>query len=224
MTIDYEQLKLFVQDALLEGDLGVRSRMAHDGPGGMMAPSAPANVPHRMPAAEPSKNTGDPKANKLYDVALVAREATEELVEALDEPIFDDAYEHAFKASASLRRALNSLEQTGAKPTPQQRVVAPPAGNQKYASTTSYEGPTSAARQAAAAGGLSWGAHPGGVALNDISELAQLAQTQSAQLQKAIESYEALDDEDVKLFASYFAGESLKEPSLEGGIVAERGK
>lgn len=122
MTIDYDQLKSFVKEAMFTG-------------GGIMEPSAPEDVPHRMPAAEPSgkeQDMGDPKANKLYDLALIAREATEQLVESLDEPIFDGAYEHAFKASACLRRVLNSLEESGAHPMPDQRVVAPPPWLQKY--------------------------------------------------------------------------------------------
>ena len=124
MTVDYKQLKKLVLQEL-----------ATDGPGGVMAPSAPRDVPLRMPAAgtdTPEQDQGDSKANEMYDIALVAREAAEELVEALDEPIFDAAYEHAFKASASLRRALNSLEETGAHPMPDQRVVPPPPRKQKY--------------------------------------------------------------------------------------------
>jgi len=88
-----------------------------------------------MPAAEPSgkeQDMGDLKANKLYDLALIAREATEQLVESLDEPIFDGAYEHAFKASACLRRTLNSLIESGAHPMPAQHVVSPPPWLQKY--------------------------------------------------------------------------------------------
>jgi len=75
---------------------------------------------------------GDPKTNKLYALALNAREATEQLVEALDEPIYDGAYEQAFKATTCLRRVLNDLESAGAHPMPQQRVVASPARQQKY--------------------------------------------------------------------------------------------
>ena len=155
MSVNYEQLKLLVHEAL-----------AADGPGGMMEPTAPAGVPHRMPVANPTREEGDPKANKLYVVALTAREAAEKLVEALDEPLFDDAYEFAFKASAALRRVLNALEEAGAKPTPEQRVVAPPPNQQKYSSTTNYSGPS-----AAAAGPTSFGVHAqSGVALSDISE------------------------------------------------------
>jgi hypothetical protein len=68
----------------------------------------------------------------MYDIALAAREATEELVEALDDPIFDAAYEHAFKASSCLRRVFNSLEETGAHPMPDRQVVPPAPRRQKY--------------------------------------------------------------------------------------------
>jgi len=122
MNIDYKQLEALVREAMFTG-------------GGINEPSAPEGVPHRMPAAdndEKEQDKGDPKANKLYDVALAAREAAEKLVEALDEPIYDDAYEHAFKASACLRKALNSLEGSGAHPMPDQRVVAPDKEQQPY--------------------------------------------------------------------------------------------
>jgi len=131
MTVDYEQLKLFVKEAMFTG-------------GGINEPSAPRNVPHRMPAADTvdkEQDMGDPEANKMYDIALAAREATEELVEALDDPLFDSAYEHAFKASASLRRVLNSLEETGAHPMPPQRVVPPPPKQQKFGEYSPYQGP-----------------------------------------------------------------------------------
>lgn len=124
MSINYKQLK----DLVLQELVG-------DGPGGEMGASAPADVPHRMPAADPpekEQDMGDDKANELYEVALVAREATEKLVEALDEPIYDGAYEHAFKASACLRRCLNELVGVGAHPMPWQRVVAAPRYQQKY--------------------------------------------------------------------------------------------
>ena len=122
MTIDYEQLKTFVKEAMFTG-------------GGINEPSAPEGIPIRMPAADSApkdQERGDPEANRLYDVALNAREATEVLVEALDDPTYDAAYEHAFKASACLRRTLNSLEDAGAHPMPQDRVVAPPANQQAY--------------------------------------------------------------------------------------------
>jgi hypothetical protein len=122
MSIDYEQLKLFVQEAMFTQ-------------GGINEPSSPVGIPHRMPAADDSEkeqDKGDPVANKLYDYALAAREATEKLVEKLDDPFYDDAYENAFKASACLRKALNSLEGSGAHPMPDQRVVAPPGNQQRY--------------------------------------------------------------------------------------------
>ena len=123
MSIDYSQLKALVKEAMFTG-------------GGINEPSGPEGIPHRMPAAETDpydQEQGNEDANRLYDVALTAREAAEQLVEALDDPIFDAAYEHAFKASACLRRALNSLEESGAHPMPQQRVVASPPLMQKYA-------------------------------------------------------------------------------------------
>lgn len=202
MSIDYEQLKMFVRAELTEDFAAV------DGGGGMMVPSAPADVPHRMPAAEPPKEKGDPAANKLYDVALVAREATEKLVVALEDPIFDNAYEHAFKASASLRKTLNSLEASGAKPEPTQRVVAPPAFQQKYADSVPYGAPK--------VGGMSrvtFGAHPPGVALSAISETPLDLATFSSRLKGAIEAYEGLNDEELQLFAGYFAGDNLENPS-----------
>jgi hypothetical protein len=138
MAIDYNQLKEFVREA-----------MVHDGPGGSMAPSAP-EVPHRMPAANPAPQEGDETANKLYYVALDAREATEKLVEALDDPLFDAAYENAFKASANLRKVLNILEDAGARPPSYDRVVAPPRSAQKYATASS--GPSFGGGDSAAMG------------------------------------------------------------------------
>jgi hypothetical protein len=122
MSIDYKQLKSLVKEAMFTG-------------GGINEPSAPEDIPHRMPAADPPEHEQDmgvPVANEMYDVALAAREAVEKLVEALDSPIFDGAYEHAFKASACMRRALNSIEDAGAHPMSYQRVVAPPVNQQKY--------------------------------------------------------------------------------------------
>jgi hypothetical protein len=122
MSIDYKQLKSLVKEAMFTG-------------GGINEPSAPEGIPHRMPAAEPpdhEQDMGEPAANEMYDLALAAREAVEKLVEALDSPIFDGAYEHAFKASACMRRALNSIEDAGAHPMSYQRVVAPPVNQQKY--------------------------------------------------------------------------------------------
>ena len=201
MSIDYEQLKMFVRAELAEDVAAV------DGAGGMMAPSAPADVPHRMPAADPPKDKGDPVANKLYDIALIAREATEKLVVALDDPIFDNAYEYAFKASASLRKALNSIEMSGAKPQPTQRVVAPPAGRQKYRDGESYQGPSAIGSVSA------FGAHSPGVALSDINEAPLDLATFSSKLKGAIEAYEGLNDEELQLFAGYFAGDKLETSS-----------
>jgi len=128
MSINYKQLKTFVKEAMFTG-------------GGINEPSAPSGVPHRMPAADTKDKEqyqGDPKANTLYAIALKAREATEELIEALDDPVYDDAYEHAFKATSNLRKVLNSIEQMGAHPMPDQRVVAPPKQDQKYSGTGGY--------------------------------------------------------------------------------------
>jgi hypothetical protein len=130
MSIDYEQLKTLVKEAMFTG-------------GGINEPSAPEGIPIRMPAADISgkeQDMGDPKANKLYEVALKARETTEELIEKLDQPIYDDAYEHAFKASACLRRALNSLIESGAHPMPWQQVVPPPSKQQKFGNYVPYQG------------------------------------------------------------------------------------
>jgi len=130
MTIDYKQLETLVREAMFTG-------------GGINEPSAPMGVPHRMPAAEPpdkEQDMGDDEANEKYDIALAAREATEQLVEALDLPIYDGAYEHAFKASACLRKALNSLVEVGAHPMPIQRVVAPDPGEQMYSAGGSNAG------------------------------------------------------------------------------------
>jgi hypothetical protein len=130
MSIDYEQLKDFVKEAMFTG-------------GGINEPSAPEGIPIRTPSSDISgreQDMGDPKANKLYDAALKAREATEQLVEKLDEPIYDAAYENAFKASACLRRVLNNLKESGAHPMPDQEVVPPPSKQQKYGNYLPYQG------------------------------------------------------------------------------------
>ena len=122
MSINYKQLKSLVREAMFTG-------------GGINEPSAPEGVPHRSPAGDiddKEQDMGDEEANEKYDIALVAREAAEKLVESLDEPIYDGAYEHAFKASKSLGDVLNELTAVGAHPMPQQRVVALPPGEQKY--------------------------------------------------------------------------------------------
>ena len=130
MSIDYKQLKTLVREAMFTG-------------GGINEPSYPEDIPHRMPAADTQdkeQDMGDPEANKLYDIALAAREATEELVAALDNPVYDNAYEYAFKATSCLRNVLNSLEVSGAHPMPDQRVVAPPAKMQRYGGSLPYAG------------------------------------------------------------------------------------
>lgn len=122
MSIDYKQLEALVREAMFTG-------------GGINEPSAPEGVPHRMPAADTDDNEqdmGDEEANEKYEIALAAREATEKLVEALDEPIYDGAYEHAFKATRALGEALNELVGVGAHPMPVQRVVALPPDQQRY--------------------------------------------------------------------------------------------
>jgi hypothetical protein len=122
MSIDYEQLRTLVKEAMFTS-------------GGINEPSAPEGVPHRMPAAdtdEKEQDMGDPEANEKYDICLAAREATEKLVEALDQPLYDGAYEHAFKATRALGEALNELVAVGAHPMPDQRVVALPPDQQKY--------------------------------------------------------------------------------------------
>jgi len=95
--------------------------------GGIMDPNMVPFVPHREPAADPPVEDEEPTpADLMYQLALKAREATEDLVKALDHPIYDEAYEAAFKATAALRDALNALEGVGADPVPDERVVAPP--------------------------------------------------------------------------------------------------
>ena len=178
MSIDYNQLKTLVKEAMFTG-------------GGINEPSAPEGVPHRMPAADTGnkeQDMGDPEANDKYDIALAAREATEQLVEALDEPIYDGAYEHAFKASACLRKVLNELISVGAHPMPDQRVVAPPADQQPYS------GGAYAADFMGAAGSF-------GPALEENIESFPM------DVQKAIHAFEALGPDEVQLFKAYFAGD-----------------
>jgi len=122
MSINYKQLQELVKEAMFVA-------------GGINEPSAPVGVSHRMPAADfetKEQDKGDPKANELYELARQAREATEQLVEKLDEPIYDSAYEQAFKASKALRLALNDIEEAGAHPMPGQRQVASPERDQSY--------------------------------------------------------------------------------------------
>ena len=181
MSIDYKQLQTLVKEAMFTG-------------GGINEPSAPEGIPHRMPGSEhetPEQDKGDAKANKLYELALVAREATEQLVEALDEPIFDDAYEQAYKATMCLRNALNNLETTGAHPMPQQRVVAPPMNQQRFNS--------SGGMGSIDYHGMGFGGFEG------LEE--QESSTGDLEVDKAIVEYEKLDGEQIKLFNAYKAGD-----------------
>ncbi len=162
MSIDYNQLKALVKEAMFTG-------------GGINEPSAPEDVPYRMPAADtdaPEQEKGDPAANKMYEIALVAREAVEKLVEALDDPTYDAAYEHAFKASACMRRVLNSIEFEGAYPMPWQRVVAAPVAQQKY---------TGGSNAGDFAGGAAIGM--GDMGMQEVTALGSRSVTQSAQAQ-----------------------------------------
>jgi hypothetical protein len=181
MNIDYKQLQELVREAMFTG-------------GGINEPSAPEGVPHRMPAADtdtPEQDKGDPEANHLYDVALAAREATEKLVEALDEPIYDDAYEHAFKASACLRKALNSLEGSGAHPMPDQRVVAPDKEQQPYGM----------------GGGMDYYSM-GYAGVGDMGAgLEEQVETEmSPNVKRAVEVVDLLTDEEKKQFTAYMLG------------------
>jgi hypothetical protein len=196
MSIDYKQLKILVKEAMFTG-------------GGINEPSAPVGIPHRMAAADrgdKQQDMGDPKANKLYELALVAREATEKLVEALDEPIFDDAYEQAFKASACLRRTLNSIEGTGAHPMPFQHVVAPTPGQQKY---------SGGARSAA--GDYAGGAAIGGNFAMGLEEVdLELPVGIGPSGQKAVQSLQKITDPDeITAISNYLIG-SPQFPGVTG--------
>jgi len=88
-------------------------------------------APYRQPAADTANEPSEPtEVDDLYKLAIKARLATESLVAALDHPIYDQAFEAAFKATAALRDALNALENVGAEPEPEDRVVAPPKEEQ----------------------------------------------------------------------------------------------
>ena len=95
--------------------------------GGIMDPNMVPFVPHREPAADPPKESEeeDTEVDRLYRIAVKARLATEALVKALDDPIHDQAYDSAFKATMALRDTLNSLIDQGAQPTDSERLVAP---------------------------------------------------------------------------------------------------
>jgi hypothetical protein len=88
-------------------------------------------VPHKQPASDVDPEPHTPtETDHLYKLAVKARIATEELVKQLEEPIYDGAYEHAFKATMSLRRTLNELIAVGAEPEEEDRIVAPPTDDQ----------------------------------------------------------------------------------------------
>jgi len=104
--------------------------------GGIMDPNMVPFVPHRQPAADPVEEPAEPtEVDRHYSLALRARLATEELVKALDGPIYDGPYESAFKATAALRDVLNGLEGLGADPAAPERVVAPAEEEQPLGST-----------------------------------------------------------------------------------------
>jgi hypothetical protein len=97
--------------------------------GGIMDPNMVPFVPHREPAADTANEPEEPnEVDHLYRAALKARLATEELVKALEDPIYDEVYEASFKATMALRDALNGLESLGANPKADERVVAPIPG------------------------------------------------------------------------------------------------
>jgi len=88
-------------------------------------------VPHRASGSDTADEPHEPtKTDRLYELAVTARLATEALVKALDNPIYDGAYEHAFKATMSLREALNALIAVGAEPEEKDHIVAPPPDEQ----------------------------------------------------------------------------------------------
>jgi len=103
--------------------------------GGIMDPNMVPFVPHRMPGSDTGNEPREPtKTDRLYSVAVKARIATEDLVKALDEPIYDQAYEAAFKATMALRDSLNALMAVGAHPPNRERIVAPDVEEQPVGS------------------------------------------------------------------------------------------
>lgn len=106
--------------------------------GGIMDPGMVPFVPHREPAAD-TANPGIPaeptEVDRLYKLAVKARLATEDLVKALENPIYDEPYEHAFKATSSLRDALNALIGEGAEPIRKDHIVAPLPSEQPVGSS-----------------------------------------------------------------------------------------
>ena len=182
MTVDYKQLRTFVKEAMFTG-------------GGINEPSAPEGVPHRMPAAddpEKEQNMGDSKANELYAIALAAREATEDLVEALDDPVYDGPYENAFKASACLRRVLNEIQALGAHPMPSQHVVPPPTDQQKYAGFGSSYGGYNA---------RGWGGNYGGFEEGKLDVPGM-----PRNVMRAVEMYNKMSERDKEAFQAFILG------------------
>ena len=197
MTIDYKQLEALVREAMFTG-------------GGINEPSAPKGVPHRMPAGDDNsreQDMGDPKANKLYAQAVKAREAVEELVEALDEPIYDGAYEHAFRASSSMRKALNSIEGAGAHPMPDEQVVAPPASRQRWGGYVPYQG------------AIDYGA---GVGIMGLEEIA--TGEEPPEVLRLKQSFDRLGEEEKKHFIALLPSpdEGLEEASPTVGARAKK--
>jgi hypothetical protein len=189
-NIDYKQLERLVREAMFS-DVG-----------GGDEGSAPEGVPHRMPAGDTQageENQGDEKANDLYAMALEARESTERLVEALDEPIYDQAYEYAFKASANMRKALISLEQSGAHPMPDQRVVAGPEGEQRFGNYVPY-----------GKHGAGYGGNNGriGTGLAGIAESSVEIDNVDPKVQQLLASYQNLSEDSKIVFQAAIRGET----------------
>ena len=182
MSIDYKQLETLVREAMFTG-------------GGINEPSYPEGIPHRMPAADTGGNEqdmGSDEANEMYDIALAAREATEDLVEALDAPIFDGAYEHAFKASACLRKVLNSLEEVGAHPT-----------QQRYGAFSAGQGASGTGHYGDGAGMLGLGA---------MEEAAKLDMTGlPTKIHKHVMAYTGLPEKDKQAFMAFVMGDATAE-------------
>jgi hypothetical protein len=185
MSVDYKELKSMVKEAMFTG-------------GGINEPSSPQGIPHRMPAADGAdkqQDMGDPKANKLYSKAVKAREITEEVVEGCDLPIYDSAYEQAFKASASLRKALNALIECGAHPMPDERVVTPPSNQQRWGGYVPYQGAITYGSDSVQPGSMEEGDQEGNVA---------------PEVRKLIETYMRMDESAQQAFLAYISGATEK--------------
>jgi|TARA_R110000824_G_scaffold341580_2_gene528023 hypothetical protein len=159
--------------------------------GGIMDPNMVPFVPHQQ-SAQDTANPGVPKepteADRLYKVAVGARLATEDLVKALEHPIYDEAYEAAFKATMALRDALNKLESVGAEPENDDRIVAPSKQNQPLGSNLggryvpmTYTGNT-----------VSEGVAPDIVTLNKLLSRVDFAGKVKELIDKPIEAYQLL--------------------------------